>query len=254
MYGRGENETLLGRELHAVRSRLVIATKAGIDRSRGDAYGDARRNGAPAYLREACEASLKRLRTDYVDILYLHRVDPEVPIEESVDALSRLVREGKARSIGLSKVDVATLARAERVHPITAVQMEYSLWARGVEEEGLLDECRRRDIAVVAYSPLGKGILARRFTSADTLPDEDWRRLDPAFEREALARKAEELGALESLARGEGCTFAQLGLAWLLSRGPDVLPIPGMRSVAQVEENAGAAAICLSPQALACAG
>jgi aryl-alcohol dehydrogenase-like predicted oxidoreductase len=251
MYGRGENETLLGRELNAVRARLVIATKVGIDRSRGDAYGDARRNGAPAYLREACEAGLKRLRTDYVDILYLHRVDPAVPIEESVEAMSGLVRDGKARSLGLSKVDAATLARAERVHPITAVQMEYSLWVRGVEEEGLLDECRRRDIAVVAYSPLGKGLLARRFTSTESFPEGDWRRSDPAFERETLARKADELSALEALARGERCTLAQFGLAWLLSRGPDVLPIPGMRTVAQVEENVGAAAVCLSPQALA---
>ena len=249
MYGGGENETFVGHELRSVRSRVVIATKVGIVRFAGAANG---RNGTPAYVREACDASLQRLQTDYVDVLYLHRLDPAVPIEDTVGAMSRLVKEGKARSLGLSKVDVSTLARAECIHPITAVQMKYSLWARDVEED-MLDECRRRDVAMVAYSPLGKGMLAGRFTAADTFPENDWRRSDPDFGQGALAAKAGQFHALEDLARTERCTLAQLGLAWLLSRGADVFPIPGMRSVTQVEENVRAATITFSARALSVA-
>jgi aryl-alcohol dehydrogenase-like predicted oxidoreductase len=192
------------------------------------------------------------LNTDFVDILYLHRLDPAVPIEETVGAMGRLVAEGKVRALGLSKIDVATLARAESVHPIAAVQMRYSLWNRDVEH-GMLEECRRRDVALIAYSPLGKGLLAGRFSPADSFPVGDWRRTDLTFAPEALAAKAALFRELEDVASSEPCTVAQLGLAWLLSRGSDVLPIPGMRSVAQVEENVAAAALRLSPNALSIA-
>ena len=248
MYGAGDNEVLVGRELHDVRSRVIIATKFGIVRSDGIRTLD----GSAAYVRQACEASLRRLKTDVIDILYLHRLDPNVPIEETVGAMARLVAEGKVRALGLSKIDVATLIRAEAVHPIAAVQMKYSLWTRDVEDQ-LLEECRRRDVALIAYSPLGKGLLAGRVNPADSFPVGDWRRTDLAFAPEALAAKAALLRVLERVARDERCTLAQLGLAWLLSRGPGVLPIPGMRSIAQVEENVAAAGVRLSAEALAAA-
>jgi aryl-alcohol dehydrogenase-like predicted oxidoreductase len=200
MYGRGANEELVGAALIGVRPTIVLATKCGITRG-----VDVGRNGTPAYLRTACEASLRRLKTDYIDLLYLHRVDPAVPIEESVDALADLVRRGHVRWIGLSKVDAETLVRAERVHPIAAIQMDYSLWSRDVET-ALLGHCRSRGIAVVAYSPLRAG----------TKPS---------------------LQALAPQAAASGCTPAQLALAWLLGRDPAVIPIPGMRTCAHVREN-----------------
>lgn len=204
MYASGANEQLVGSVLLRVRPRVVLATKCGI--VRGD--GVSRVNGTPAYIRAACEASLRRLRTDYVDLLYLHRVDPVVPIEDSVAAMAALVRRGHVRWLGLSKVDATTLARAERVHPIAAVQMEYSLWARDVEA-ALLGAGRARDVALVAYSPLYAG-------------------------------SKQVLDALAPHAAAARCTPAQLAIAWLLSRGRDVIPIPGMRTRAHVQENLGA--------------
>ncbi|HET9011048.1 MAG TPA: aldo/keto reductase, partial [Gemmatimonadaceae bacterium] len=210
MYGRGENERLVGEAHRAHRHEIVLATKFGIVRG----PGERRLDGRPAYVRDACEASLRRLQTDYVDLLYLHRVDPAVPIEDTVGAMGDLVRAGKVRALGLSKVDAATLARAEAVHPIAAVQMEYSIAARHVEVE-LLAACEQREVTLVAYSPLVKGLLAGRLTGVDHLDEEDWRRDDPRFSDEAFASHRSLLQLLAVQADANGCSPAQLALAWL---------------------------------------
>lgn len=245
MYGNGANEELLGRELAPMRASIVLATKCGIIRDRSGK----RVNGTPGYVRSACEASLRRLRTDHVDLLYLHRVDPATPIEESVGAMADLVRDGKARAIGLSKLDAATLARADAVYPIAAVQAQYSLVARRVEAE-LIGVCRLRGIALVAYSPLCKGLLAGGIVDVSHLDADDWRRRDQRFQGTALERNLPVIDAIRRHAQALGCTAAQLALAWLLSRGPEVVPIPGMRSPAQVEDNAGAAQVVVPPHTL----
>lgn len=245
MYGAGENESLLAQELRHMRGSVSVATKCGLIRSAEGAHV----NGRPEHIRDACAASLRRLRMEYVDLLYLHRVDPAVPVEESVGAMAGLVQEGKVRYLGLSKINSETLLRADSVHPITAIEMEYSLIFRGAEDE-LLEMCHLRDIALVAYSPLCKGLLAGRLVTPETLPGEDWRRRDGRFHPAAMAHNRRMLSLLEQHAEANRCTPAQLALAWLLSRGPHVVPIPGMRSPGHVNENVGALEIELTPATL----
>jgi aryl-alcohol dehydrogenase-like predicted oxidoreductase len=249
MYGDGANETLLGRALQAARAEsrtdVTVATKCGIVRA-GAGFAV---NGTPEHIRASCEASLRRLQIERVDLLYLHRVDPRVPVEDSVGAMAALVAQGKVRALGLSKIDAPTLARAESAHPVAAVQMQYSLWDRRVEQE-LLAACRARDVALVAYSPLGKGLATDRIHAIDALAPDDRRRADSRFHGDGLVASRRHFETLAIHADRHGCTPAQLALAWLLARGEDVIPIPGMRSAAHVDENAGALRIVVAPETL----
>lgn len=241
IYGRGHSEELVGRAIAGRRDEVVLATKFGAgQRERG---GD----GRPAYVRESIEGSLRRLRVDYVDLYYLHRVDFETPIEETVGAMSDLVREGKVRYLGLSEAAPSTIRRAHIVHPITALQTEYSLFSR--EPEGaLLATLRELGIGFVAYSPLGRGLLTGRFTRPEDLPANDWRRGVPRFEGENLARNARLVKEISRVAASLGITSAQLVLAWLLHQGDALVPIPGTRRIANLEANAAAAEIDLSDE------
>jgi len=250
MYGRGENERLVGRALRGRRERAVLATKAGIVRSNRDpAYRSV--DNRPEYVRAACDASLARLGVDHVDVLYLHRADPNVPIEETVDAMAALVTAGKVRHLGLSEVTPDTLRRAAAVAPIAALQSEYSLFTRDVEANGVLDAARASGIALVAYAPLGRGMLTGRVRSMDALANDDLRRRVPRFDSGNLERNLELVDQLTALARERGASPAQLALAWLLARGDDIVALPGCERVAQVEENAHAADLTLDTAALA---
>jgi aryl-alcohol dehydrogenase-like predicted oxidoreductase len=248
IYGPFTNERLLGRAIRARRHEAVVATKFGNVRSPDGAFLGI--NGRPEYVRQACDASLQRLGIDVIDVYYQHRVDPETPIEETVGAMADLVSAGKVRHLGLSEAAAATIRRAHAVHPIAALQTEYSLWTRDPEDE-LLPVCRELGIAFVAYSPLGRGFLTGRFRSPDDLPADDWRRQNPRFQGENFRRNLELVERVEALARAKGCTPAQLALAWLLSRGPDVIPIPGSTRAERVEENAAAAGLRLSREDIA---
>ncbi len=242
LYGFGANEELLGRVLAPHRSEFFLASKCGMTGVDGKRVID----GRPHTLKRTCEEALARLGTEVIDLYYLHRLDPQVPVEDSVGALAELVGEGKIRAIGLSEVSAATLRRAHRVHPIGALQSEYSLWTRN-PEIATLAACRELGVAFVAFSPLGRGFLAGALRAADSLAAGDIRRHMPRFQGEAFAHNLRLLDGLASLARQAGATPAQLALAWLLSRGEHVLPIPGTTSMAHLEENLGAAA--LSPDA-----
>jgi len=243
MYGAGRNEELLGRAIRDRRSEFILATKFG---NIYDAAGNFLRvNGRPEYLRAACEASLRRLRIDYIDLYYLHRVDVNVPIQETVGAMGELVREGKVRFLGLSEAGSATLRRAHQVHPITALQTEYSLWSRDPEDE-ILSVCRELGIGFVAYSPLGRGFLTGRFTDQRQFEADDSRRQSPRFLPENFARNLELLEQLQEIAGSKRCTLAQLALAWLLAQGDDIIPIPGTKRGRYLEENIGALAIELN--------
>lgn len=233
LYSFGANEELLGRILAPHRRRFVLASKCGIFRG-----PDGKRliDGRPETLRKTCEDSLRRLRTDVIDLYYLHRWDKSVPIEDSVGALADMVHAGKVRCIGLSEVSAATLRRAQAVHPIAALQSEYSLWSRNVEIAALA-ACRELGITLVAFSPLGRAYLAGGVTTHDALVETDLRRRLPRFEPEALAHNAALLGRLRDLAAAHACTPAQLALAWLLQRGDDVIPIPGTTTLAHLHEN-----------------
>jgi aryl-alcohol dehydrogenase-like predicted oxidoreductase len=247
VYGPYDNERLLAEVLRPHRGRVTVATKVGF-RFDGPGIGAERITGVdgrPEALRAAVHGSLQRLGVETIDLLYLHRVDPAVPVEDSVGALAELVREGKARYLGLSEVSAATLERAHRVHPITAVQSEYSLWVRDVEAE-VLPACRRLGVGLVPYSPLGRGFLTGTLSAESQLAADDFRRTIPRLKGEALARNHELLvPALKRLADELGATPAQLALAWLLSRGDDIFPIPGARRRAHLEDNVGAAGIAL---------
>ncbi|HEY0178951.1 MAG TPA: aldo/keto reductase [Dokdonella sp.] len=248
MYGVGRNEELLAKVLRTRRDEVVLATKFGNVRApNGDYLGI---DGRPEYVAAACEASLKRLGVDHVDLYYQHRVDPNVPIEDTVGAMARLVEAGKVRHLGLSEASTATLRRAAAVHPIAALQTEYSLWTRDVEAE-VLPACRALGIGFVAYSPLGRGFLTGAIRAADDLAANDWRRQNPRFQAASIERNRALVDAVTALAAARGCTPAQLALAWLLSRGPDVVPIPGTRRIERLDENAGAAAIELTAYELA---
>jgi aryl-alcohol dehydrogenase-like predicted oxidoreductase len=247
-YGPATNERLVGRAIRNRRGEVVLATKFGYVRSEDGTFVGI--DGRPEYVRKACDASLQRLGVDTIDVYYQHRVDPNTPIEETVGAMSELVKAGKVRHIGLSEAGPATIRRAHAVHPIAALQTEYSLWSRDPEKE-LLATCRELGITFVAYSPLGRGFLAGRFRSADDLAPTDWRRQNPRFQDENFRRNLEIVTKVEALARAKGCTPAQLALAWLLSRGPDVIPIPGTTRTERLEENAAAVRVLLSPDDLA---
>ena len=241
IYGPFTNEWLVGRALAGRRHEVVLATKFGNERREDGSWVGV--NGRPEYVRSACEASLARLGVDHIDLYYQHRVDKTVPIEETVGAMATLVGEGKVRYLGLSEASPATIRRAHAVHPITALQTEYSLWSRD-PEQAVLPAVRELGIGFVAYSPLGRGFLAGRFRSPDDLRDEgDFRRHHPRFQDDNLPRNLELLGRLEEIARGKGVTPAQLALAWVLHRGADVVPIPGTKKRRYVEENVAAAAI-----------
>jgi aryl-alcohol dehydrogenase-like predicted oxidoreductase len=247
VYGRGANERLLAKVLHRRRGEIVLATKFGNVRdAEGRFIGI---NGRPEYVISACEASLKRLGVEHIDLYYQHRVDPNVPIEETVGAMARLVSSGKVRHLGLSEASASTLRRAARVHPISALQSEYSLWTREVEAE-VLPTCRELGVGFVAYSPLGRGFLTGAIRSASDLSDEDWRRQNPRFEAENLQHNRGLLDAIEPIARSCGCSSAQLALAWLLHQGEDIVPIPGTRRIERLDENAAATRIALPAEAL----
>ena len=244
VYGLGHNETLVGEVLGPHRDRIVLCSKAGLSR------GTQRElNGRPEVLKETCELSLKLLKTDVIDLYYLHRWDRRVPIEESVGALADLVREGKIRSIGLSEVSAPTLRRAHATHPIAALQTEYSPWTRN-PEIAVLEACRELGVAFVAFSPVGRGFLAGGVRDAAAIPEGDFRKAMPRFMGEAFAANLKVLDQFESLARDAGCTPAQLCLAWLLRKDPIIVPIPGTKSPAHMVENAGAASIALSDEVM----
>jgi aryl-alcohol dehydrogenase-like predicted oxidoreductase len=241
-YAAGRNEELVGRALQGRCDKVVLATKFGNIR-KPDGGQDV--DGRPAYVQEACELSLKRLGVETIDLYYQHRVDPKVPIEETVGAMARLVDQGKVRHLGLSEAAAGTLRRAHATHPITALQTEYSLWSRDVEAE-ILPACRELGIGFVAYSPLGRGFLSGRITSLDALSENDRRRDHPRFHADNLKRNVGLLGVLRAIAAARNCTPAQVALAWLLAQGDDIVPIPGTKRRTFLEENAGALEIRLN--------
>jgi aryl-alcohol dehydrogenase-like predicted oxidoreductase len=244
MYGIGENEKLVGRAIARRRKEVVLATKFGNVRDPADPAKFSL-SGRPEYVRAACDASLQRLGVDHIDLYYQHRVDPETPIEETVGAMARLVEAGKVRYLGLSEARPETIRRAHAVHPITALQGEYSLWTREIETSGL-DTCRELGIGFVAYSPLGRGLLTGKISNPDALAENDSRRRHPRFQDANLEKNLELVSRVSSLATQKGVTPAQLALAWLLHRGNDIVPIPGTTGITRLEENAAAAAIELS--------
>ncbi|MBU8977884.1 aldo/keto reductase [Lysobacter sp. MMG2] len=243
MYGVGRNEELLAKVLRTRRNDVVLATKFGnVRAANGDFLGI---DGSPAYVAAACDASLKRLGVEHIDLYYQHRVDPKVPIEDTVGAMARLVEAGKVRYLGLSEASGATVRRAAAVHPIAALQSEYSLWTREVEDDALR-ACRELGIGFVAYSPLGRGFLTGAIQHANELADSDWRRQNPRFQDGNIDRNQLLVQAVSELARERECTPAQLALAWLLHRGPDIVPIPGTRRITRLDENAAATRIDLT--------
>jgi len=249
MYGPFTNEELLGRALKGRRAEVVIATKFGIQR---DPNNPEKRgiNGRPEYVRQACEASLRRLGTDHIDLYYQHRVDPSTPIEETVGAMSRLVEEGKVRYLGLSEAAPDTLRRASQVHPITALQTEYSLWSREPEDE-ILPTCRELGIGFVPYSPLGRGFLTGQIQRFEDLAADDYRRHTPRFQGENFQKNLDLVRRIKEMAVEKACTPGQLALAWVLAQGEDIVPIPGTKRVTYLEENVGAADLLLSLEDLA---
>jgi aryl-alcohol dehydrogenase-like predicted oxidoreductase len=248
MYGPFTNERLVGRVLNPARHTVTLATKFGI--VRGEDGSMRGLNGRPDYVHEACNASLKRLGTDYIDLYYLHRVDPDVPIEETVGAMGQLIDEGKVRAIGLSEAAPETLRRANGERSITALQTEYSLWSRDPEDE-ILETIRDLDIGFVPYSPLGRGFLTGRFESPEDLPENDWRRSSPRFQGENFQKNLDLVEAVKDLADAKEVRPAQLALAWVLQQGDDIAPIPGTTRPKHLEDNVAAARIELSSDELA---
>ncbi len=246
-YGFGHNEELLGRALAGRWDKVILATKFGNIRFPD---GKAGVNGRPEYVQEACEKSLKRLGVETIHLYYIHRVDSDVPIEETVGAMARLVKQGKVRALGISEAGSATLRRAHATYPMTALQTEYSLWARDVEAE-ILPVCRELKIAFVPYSPLGRGLLGGKIRSAADLAPDDRRRQHPRFMGENLTRNVELMRTLDAVAGRRGCTPGQVALAWLLNQGPDIIPIPGTKRRQYLEENARAVDVVLTPDDLA---
>src|ERR1017187_5878367 len=248
MYGPYKNEELVGRAIKGKRDKLVLATKFGIVR---DPANPSVRgvNGKPDYVRQSCEGSLKRLGVETIDIYYQHRVDPATPIEDTVGALAQLVREGKIRHIGLSEASPQTLRRAVKVHPITALQTEYSLWTREPEDE-ILATCRELGIGFVAYSPLGRGFLTGQFTRFEDFPEDDYRRFSPRFQGENFQKNLDLVRRVEEIADEKLCKPAQLALAWVLARDTNIVPIPGTKRRTYLEENVAALDVNLSAEDL----
>ncbi|MEK1926578.1 MAG: aldo/keto reductase [Rhizobium giardinii] len=255
VYGPYENEILLGKALKDVRDRVTIATKFGFRIAAGKSSSETITgvDGRPENARAVAEASLKRLGTDVIDLYYQHRVDPPVPIEETVGAMAELVRQGKVRALGLSEASAATIRRAHAVHPIAAVQSEYSLWTRDPEDE-VLEVCRELGIGFVPYSPLGRGMLTGAIRKVDDLEQDDFRRNLPRFQAENLDANAALVETLAGIAKAKGVTAAQLALAWVLNQGDFIVPIPGARKLDHLEQNAAAAEIDLSADELAMLG
>jgi aryl-alcohol dehydrogenase-like predicted oxidoreductase len=248
MYGVGRNEELVGRAIADRRDRVFLATKFGNVRGEDGSFRGV--DGKPAYVRAACEASLKRLKVDAIDLYYQHRVDPTVPIEDTVGAMADLVKQGKVRHLGLSEAAPATIRRAHAVHPIAALQTEYSLWSRDPEDE-ILPTTRDLGIAFVAYSPLGRGFLTGQFKQFEDLEADDYRRFSPRFRGENFQRNLDLVAQIEAMAARKGCTPAQLALAWVLAQGDDIVPIPGTKRIKYLEQNAGALDVALSADELA---
>ncbi len=249
MYGPHTNEILVGRAIRDRRDSVVLATKFGNVRDAAGAHLGV--NGSPEYVRQSCDASLKRLGVDVIDLYYQHRVDLNVPIEDTIGAMAELVRAGKVRYLGMSEAAPGTLMRAAAVHPITALQSEYSLWTRDVETNGVLSTCRELGIGFVPFSPLGRGFLTGRITAMAELPQDDVRHTYPRFQPGNFENNVSLLRKIEEIAAQKQCTTAQLALAWLLAQGEDVVPIPGSKRRSRVEENAGAAEVALSAQDVA---
>ena len=248
IYGMGRNEELVGKAIRDRRDKVVLATKFGNVRKADGTFVGV--NGKPDYVRSACDASLRRLQVDVIDLYYQHRVDPNTPIEDTVAAMALLVEEGKVRYLGLSEAAPDTIRRAQKVHPIAALQTEYSLWSRDPEGE-LLETVRELGIGFVAYSPLGRGFLTAKITNLDDLADDDWRRSMPRFEQENFRRNMELVERIKALAARKGCSPAQLAIAWVLAQGDDIVPIPGTKRRRYLEENIGALDVQLSPKELA---
>jgi len=250
MYGPHLNEELVGKAIQGRRDQAFVTTKFGIVRDPANPVARGV-NGRPEYVRASCEGSLKRLGIETIDLYYQHRVDPDVPIEETVGAMAELVAAGKVRYLGLSEASAATLERASKVHPIAALQSEYSLWTRDPEQNGVLDACRRLGIALVAYSPLGRGFLTGAIRSPDDFEPDDYRRNSPRFMGDNFARNLTLVDKVKALAADKGCSPAQLALAWVLAQGEDVLAIPGTKKRSRLDENLGALDVALSKQELA---
>ena len=250
MYGPHTNEELVGRAIKGKRDEFVIATKFGIVRDAADPQIRGI-SGKPDYVRQAVEGSLKRLGIETIDLYYQHRVDPETPIEETVQAMAQLVKEGKVRYLGLSEASAETLRRANAVHRITALQSEYSLWTRDVEDNDVLAACRDLGIGFVAYSPLGRGFLSGEIKRFEDLAEDDYRRFSPRFQGENFDRNIKLVERVEEIAREKGITASQLALAWALAQGDDIVPIPGTKRRKYLEQNAAAADVILSQEDLA---
>jgi len=244
MYGPYTNEELVGKAIKPFRQQITLATKFGIVRDPND---PAKRgvNGKPEYVRSSCEGSLKRLGVEVIDLYYLHRKDPDTPIEETVSAMAELVQQGKVKAIGLSEVNVDTLRRAHAVHPITALQSEYSLWTRD-PEDGILQTCQELGVAFIAYSPLGRGFLTGQIKTFEDFEPDDYRRFSPRFQGENFNKNLQLVKKIEELAQQKGCTTAQLALAWVLAQGDYIFPIPGTKRIKYLEENLGALNVSLT--------
>ncbi|MGK7311053.1 MAG: aldo/keto reductase [Candidatus Longimicrobiales bacterium M2_2A_002] len=247
MYGPFTNEKLVGRAIDGRRDEVVVATKFGNEREEDGTFVGV--NGRPEYVREACDASLQRLGVDHIDLYYQHRVDPDVPIEETVGAMSRLVEAGKVRYLGLSEAAPETIRRAHATHPITALQTEYSLWTRFPESE-ILPTVRELGIGFVPYSPLGRGFLAGTFDRPEDIPEDDWRRHNPRFQGENFEKNLELADAVRSIAEEKGVPASRLALAWLLHQGDDIVPIPGTTDPGHLESNAAAVEVTLTDEEL----
>lgn len=248
MYGVGKNEELVGQAIKDLRNKVIIATKFGNVRgNNGEFLGI---NGRPEYVKQACDASLRRLGVDYIDLYYQHRVDPKTPIEETVGAMADLVKEGKVRYLGLSEAAPQTIQRAHNVHPITAVQTEYSLWSRDVEDE-ILPVCRELGIGFVPYSPLGRGFLTGQIQKFEDLAEDDYRRHSPRFQGENFQKNLNLVNKIKEIANEKDCQPSQLALAWLLAQGEDIVPIPGTKRTQYLEENVRALTITLTDSDLA---
>lgn len=246
MYGPHRNEELVGRAIRARRDEVVLATKFGLVRDPSNMMVRGI-NGRPEYVKQACDASLKRLGVDEIDLYYQHRIDPQVPVEETVGAMADLVRAGKVRHLGLSEAGAATLRRAYREHPIAALQTEYSLWSRDPEDD-ILPACRELGVTFVAYSPLGRGFLTGEIRSFEDLAEDDYRRYSPRFQGDNFAKNLELVGRIRDMAASKGCTPSQLALAWVLGQGEEIVPIPGTKRRKYLEENAAAVDIELTAE------